>query len=470
MYIACFHYQIPGVNLPIFALGYYFSALLTSGIVHEFGHAFSAAIENVPLESAGVFVTIIFPGAFVELRDSALSKISPRSRLRIICAGVWHNAVIGLISYITLIFLPFWLSWGYRDLRSVSESSASLSQNRIWKGGVVVLDVIDKSPLHESLPFGTIIAGIDDWYIGDGINSWDFSLMTSLSDAGFTRQGYCLDKKYAFSNTRLDCCNVNTELPLGDFTNTQQCFLPKHSVEFRREIEISSDTLHNIPKVCASLDSVVRFGKYCSSDTECSSASQCMAAYIPNPYIRIVRLHVFEIFSKNDHTQSKLHKESAVASLNKSVEVDLINSARLFSTQNLHKNFDLMRKKKTSVEGEVHVPVRTLLYLGDPREISEAVRVGSLYPKCFMIAFNTALALFNMIPAFQMDGHQAVDALLDMVVDFSLDHEETYRRKLGNFGSIKIRLWKKKIMFGLGVAYSFLLGATVLIAVYGAFQ
>ncbi|KAJ3218181.1 hypothetical protein HDU67_006443 [Dinochytrium kinnereticum] len=34
---------IPGVNLPLYALGYYFLTLVFSGVLHEFGHGLAAA-------------------------------------------------------------------------------------------------------------------------------------------------------------------------------------------------------------------------------------------------------------------------------------------------------------------------------------------------------------------------------------------------------------------------------------------
>lgn len=34
--------QVPGVNLPTSQLGYFFTALLLSGIIHELGHAVAA--------------------------------------------------------------------------------------------------------------------------------------------------------------------------------------------------------------------------------------------------------------------------------------------------------------------------------------------------------------------------------------------------------------------------------------------
>jgi len=36
--------QIPGVNLPATEAGYYFVALMLSGVLHEIGHAMAAVL------------------------------------------------------------------------------------------------------------------------------------------------------------------------------------------------------------------------------------------------------------------------------------------------------------------------------------------------------------------------------------------------------------------------------------------
>lgn len=74
---------LPGVNLPADQTVYYFLALFLCGIVHEFGHAIAASREQVRVNGFGIFVTFIFPGAFVDLCTDHLSVISPLRQLRI---------------------------------------------------------------------------------------------------------------------------------------------------------------------------------------------------------------------------------------------------------------------------------------------------------------------------------------------------------------------------------------------------
>ena len=53
--------------------------------------------DSVRLHSTGISLTVVIPSAFVSLSSSSLSLLSPRSRLRIACAGAWHNLLLWLV-------------------------------------------------------------------------------------------------------------------------------------------------------------------------------------------------------------------------------------------------------------------------------------------------------------------------------------------------------------------------------------
>ncbi len=90
--------QIPGVNVPTSHLGYYVFALLVAGILHEFGHAFAAVrysrnkyhvstnsfqlnSEKCKINSFGMFIVGVYPGAFVDIGEG-MEKLSPLSLLK----------------------------------------------------------------------------------------------------------------------------------------------------------------------------------------------------------------------------------------------------------------------------------------------------------------------------------------------------------------------------------------------------
>lgn len=64
--------------------------------------------EQVRVNGFGIFILLLYPGAYVDLSTEHLQIISPLRQLRIYCAGVWHNFIIVLASVIFLFVLP-WL-------------------------------------------------------------------------------------------------------------------------------------------------------------------------------------------------------------------------------------------------------------------------------------------------------------------------------------------------------------------------
>ncbi|KAI9332544.1 peptidase family M50-domain-containing protein [Obelidium mucronatum] len=488
---------IPGVNLPLYAIGYYFAALLLAGVFHELGHAIAATVEQVPMRNAGIFVSVIFPGAFVDLNESSLMRSSATARLRIICAGVWHNFVFAGVSLLALSTLPYWLSWGYRDLQDLGHAQD------LWKGGVVALDIDINSPLHESVDSGTVFMSIDDTPIFGGVNSWESALVASLTNSTFTRQGYCVSKQAVSRNAHISCCDVNEEYPLGETSSMFQCFLPQETVNQRSSIQLSNDTLEKSAKACLNLDSVIHTASTCTLDSDClleSSDSQsnsiCMSAYIPNRYIRIVRLHVLDIWKRRDIVTQTVVKELDADS--NPTDSNQIGNGRVASDGSSHRRRaftgGLSSASGTGI-GKHHlkIPVRTILYLGDPREISESVRVGSLYPKLhilplslpyklermlhFLISFNVALSIMNMIPAFDMDGYHALSALFDVFIEH---HSYTttnasgggsgrgMRSMLGRIGTAKLRIYKDRSLKLIGRICTFLFGVLIVVSTLGA--
>ncbi|CAE6469045.1 unnamed protein product [Rhizoctonia solani] len=88
---------IPGVTVPLSHVPILLGALLVSQVIHEAGHAFTAVIESVPINSVGIGLFVCLPSAFVSLGSAAFDKLSPVPRMRIATAGAYHNIVLWLI-------------------------------------------------------------------------------------------------------------------------------------------------------------------------------------------------------------------------------------------------------------------------------------------------------------------------------------------------------------------------------------
>ncbi|XP_062907380.1 membrane-bound transcription factor site-2 protease isoform X5 [Mobula hypostoma] len=100
---------VPGVNLPASQLVYFFTVILISGIIHEIGHGVAAVREQVRFNGFGMFIFVVYPGAFVDLYTNHLQLISPLQQLRVFCAGVWHNFILALMALLILYSLPLFL-------------------------------------------------------------------------------------------------------------------------------------------------------------------------------------------------------------------------------------------------------------------------------------------------------------------------------------------------------------------------
>ncbi|XP_054753404.2 membrane-bound transcription factor site-2 protease-like [Lytechinus pictus] len=122
---------MPGVNLPLNQITYFFAVLLISGIIHELGHAIAAVRENVRVNGFGVFVMLIYPGAFVDLHTEHLQALNAIGQLRIYCAGVWHNFLLVIWGVVILMTMPYLLSPLY-----------------LTGNGVVITEVLPNSPVY----------------------------------------------------------------------------------------------------------------------------------------------------------------------------------------------------------------------------------------------------------------------------------------------------------------------------------
>ncbi|KAG6864597.1 hypothetical protein C0991_008361 [Blastosporella zonata] len=151
---------IPGVTVPLSHLPIILAAVFLSQIVHEFGHAIAAALESLPILSAGASFTLVVPSAFVTFSNAGLDSLTPRSRARVVAAGPFHNVLLWcmlvLVGHVGLG--PMFWSLGYREVST---------------RGRVVVNVDAQSPLYGYLPVGSMITALDDTPLGSQNTSYD---------------------------------------------------------------------------------------------------------------------------------------------------------------------------------------------------------------------------------------------------------------------------------------------------------
>ncbi|KAM9337786.1 membrane-bound transcription factor site-2 protease isoform 2-T2 [Symphorus nematophorus] len=259
---------VPGVNLPTSQLAYFFIALLLSGVIHELGHAVAALREQVRVNGFGMFVFVVYPGAFVDLFTTHLNLISPTQQLRIFCAGVWHNFVLCVAALAFLFLLPLFLFPVYST-----------------GGGALVTEVVQGSAADgpRGLSVGDIVTGLEDCSVR-GVEDWS-SCLSHLSHTPQT--GYCvpvasLQPSWAHGRAfkrldgTMDCCSNNSL--------TDLCFSyikPQGRNSKEREY------------ACMPVRKMVTGTRVCRTDADCAAhsheASVCVTPSLENQtrFIRV---------------------------------------------------------------------------------------------------------------------------------------------------------------------------------------
>ncbi|KAH9991998.1 hypothetical protein BJV74DRAFT_409209 [Russula compacta] len=194
---------IPGITLPLSHFPLIICALFFSQAIHEVGHAFSAALDRVPLQSLGASLTLLLPTAFVAFPAHALAVSPPRVRARIAAAGPLLSALLYLVLLVPLGRPLFFL--GYSDISA---------------DGLLVASVTPGSPLASHLPPGTLLTALDDYPLANvQESSWRDYLTTQRS--GFSKEpAWCLDTRWFLDHPH-GCCAVPPPGP-----GSEACLIP----------------------------------------------------------------------------------------------------------------------------------------------------------------------------------------------------------------------------------------------------
>nr|XP_014353152.1 PREDICTED: membrane-bound transcription factor site-2 protease-like [Latimeria chalumnae] len=240
---------VPGINLPVSQLAYFFLAILISGVIHEIGHGVAAIREQVRFNGFGMFIFVVYPGAFVDLLTTHLQLISPVQQLRIFCAGVWHNFVLSVGFLAVLFLLPVLLLPFY------------------YTGvGALVTDVIEDSPASgaRGLFIGDVVTDIQDCLV-HGVGDWHTCLQ-EISQKPQT--GYCVNaatlqqlampaRVYKRLDSTMECCNNNslTDLCFSYSNNLEShlyaCLPARKAIEASQICQTNMDCQKDfVPSLC----------------------------------------------------------------------------------------------------------------------------------------------------------------------------------------------------------------------------
>jgi len=88
---------LPGITIKMYWLPYFLVSAAIVFLTHEVAHGVAARLEKIPLKSTGIFMFLVFLGAFVEPDEKEFESASTLSKLRMLSAGSSTNLVTGLL-------------------------------------------------------------------------------------------------------------------------------------------------------------------------------------------------------------------------------------------------------------------------------------------------------------------------------------------------------------------------------------
>lgn len=141
---------LPGVDIPGSPLYIPFAtgmlALATVLIIHEGGHGVLARVEGISIDSVGLLLFAIIPGAFVEPNEEELKKANGMSKLRVYMAGPMFNLGLAAIAMIIMMCIGGFIA----------------SENIYTTDGMEITSVVPGSPSEGILEEGMVIQAVNN--------------------------------------------------------------------------------------------------------------------------------------------------------------------------------------------------------------------------------------------------------------------------------------------------------------------
>ncbi|XP_071527086.1 membrane-bound transcription factor site-2 protease [Panulirus ornatus] len=345
---------VPGINLAIKDLPYYFVTLLIASVIHEAGHAIAAVKEDVHVNGFGFLLMFILPGAYVDVPTEEIRTLTPFRQLKILCAGVWHNIVLVLLAVgiglsSPYILQPFYITGHGLTVVRISQDSPAL--------GPTGLEVSD------------VITAINRWPV-TSIDDWQQSLVTSITS---DQVGFCVPESvihmydetihHAFEGAdgSVQCCSGDSEAHL--------CF------ELMEDREVDTGVAAMQPFSCLPARMAVSMStKTCINSVVCPTDTHCFAPSLRNAS------RLLQISRRGPNGE---RKEDV---LYLGPPVYLYHTVFLTS----------------------FIPKFSFLPLSWPNTIEIFCD--------YMVKFSGALAVLNMVPVLHLDGYWISGAVIDLIL------------------------------------------------------
>ncbi|KAK8843331.1 hypothetical protein IAR55_006986 [Kwoniella newhampshirensis] len=213
---------IPGITIPLSHLPTLVLAFVVNQLIHEFGHAISAALDDIQPSRLSFNLHLVIPSMMISF-PSTVDQLDANAKMRLASSGPVHNV---------LTWFMLWL---------LTTAGAG---NLFWcdraEDGRVVQDVHWASPLYAHIQPGDLITHLDDLFIGTYIpnpsaafsstsvsDRWHSYLLSS--EEGDTGKGWCMNK-INFLALPYTPCEIGNELTFaildGPSKGQERCLVP----------------------------------------------------------------------------------------------------------------------------------------------------------------------------------------------------------------------------------------------------
>ncbi|MCD7782252.1 MAG: site-2 protease family protein [Methanosphaera sp.] len=146
---------LPGVDIPGSPIYIpFFSGLLalaTVMIIHEGGHGVLSRVEGISIDSVGLLLLAVIPGAFVEPNEEQTRNVNGISRLRVYLAGPMFNIMLCIIALILTLLIGGFIA----------------DANIYTSDGLEISSVVPSSPAEGVLDDDMVIYAINNYSVND---------------------------------------------------------------------------------------------------------------------------------------------------------------------------------------------------------------------------------------------------------------------------------------------------------------
>ncbi len=145
---------IPGITMSFNFFLMILIPLIVAVVVHELAHGVAARADNIPVQSSGLFLFLIFFGAFVEPDEEYVkTKTTRLQRVRLYASGSGANLTVAAIALVMITFIIIPVPSG----ALISQVDAGTPAHGVLVPGMVIIGM-NGTAIHTNQDISTFMA------------------------------------------------------------------------------------------------------------------------------------------------------------------------------------------------------------------------------------------------------------------------------------------------------------------------